>query len=121
MMKQNHFDTELSAEVALLRNELTDVYKPSIALTELTSIVCTMIEENMAYVKKNGLTEKATESRERLLKILNLSEKFNVVSVDNMNLKLYCRSIYKKYRGSELENIRLKKELDKIRLAHEGL
>jgi len=62
-------------------------------MTELTYTVCQLIEENLLYVKKHGLNKKASESREKLMKILELSEQFNKISCDNNALKLRNRNL----------------------------
>lgn len=77
----------------MLKNERTDILTPTQAINNITLIVCTMLEENIAYASKNGLTEKAQLSRERLLKLLDATELFNTIQSQNAGLKLTNRQL----------------------------
>lgn len=101
-------DHLLSDDIEYIKNELTDVLRPSIYMTELTYTICQLIEENLLYVKKNGLTKRASESREKLLKILNLSEHFNLIAGDNNSLKLRNRNLL-------IQNQQLRNQLREIK------
>lgn len=76
-----------------VNNETMNVYTPSQTMVEVTGIVCEMIESNMAHIKKNGLTEAAKISRERLLKLLHLIEPFNTIANQNISLRLHNRRL----------------------------
>lgn len=85
--------TFLEAE-KLHQNNSIDIISPFIAMTDITLIVCEMLEENIIYTKKFGLTEPAKKSRERLLKLLNITEIFNLISSKNESLKLYNKELF---------------------------
>ncbi len=77
----------MTTDFLFIQNKSIDVLQPSLVMTEITSIVCDMLEENIAFVKKNGLTEKAQTNRDRLLKLLDITEMVNKISSDNYSLK----------------------------------
>lgn len=100
-------DHLLSNDIEYIKNELTDVLRPSVYMTEITYTICQLIEENLLYVKKNGLNQKAKDSREKLLKILDLSEQFNTVAYQNNTLKLRNRNLL-------IDNQQLRRKLKDI-------
>jgi len=92
-----------------IQNAKTDVISPSKAMTEITCIIADMLEDNLLYVKKNGHNVKSIASRERLLKLLNITETFNQVSSDNAALKTYNDQLLREIK--ELKNY--KKEVER--------
>lgn len=101
-------DHLLSDDIEYIKNELTDVLRPSIYISELTGIVCQLIDENLLYVKKHGLNKKASDSRDKLLRIIYLSEQFNSIASYNSTLKLLNRNLL-------ITNQKLKWELNEIK------
>lgn len=77
----------------MISNERTNILSPLQAITNITAIVCDMLEDNVLYVKKNGMNEKAQQSRERLLKLLDATELFNTIQTQNAALKLHNRRL----------------------------
>jgi predicted RNase H-like nuclease (RuvC/YqgF family) len=98
---------ELQSDIIFSENENSDVLSPAKAIAEITYIVAAMIEENIAYVAKSGMTEKARSSRERLIKLLNITENFNQLSNQNSTLKTWNRQL-------SGENQKLKSQLAEI-------
>lgn len=95
-------------EIEFIKQQLIDTSIVSIKMTEITSIVCDMMQDNLSYTKKNGLTKQAKESRDRLLKLLNLTELFNNLSVTNNSLQVFNRQLFN-------ENLKLKGQLAEIK------
>jgi len=91
-----------------IKNETNDVLSPSVAMVDITAIVCDMLEENVLYVTKNGLTDKAKQSRERLLKLLYLTETFNSTATQNLSLKTHNRRLIE-----ELNEVRRQENIAK--------
>lgn len=87
------YKTHLEGEVQYLLNELTETLNPILNCVEITQIVCSMLEDNITFVKKNGMGDKAKLSRERLLRLLDLTELYSSVSKDNNKLKLLNKSL----------------------------
>lgn len=85
-------DIKLNREL-LISNEYTDVLSPSKAITDITAVVCSLLEDNLSYVAKNGLSEKAKVNREKLLKLLYTTELINTVANQNLTLKLYNKQL----------------------------
>lgn len=94
-------------DIIYTKNEQIDINTPALYMTEITSIVCDMINENLLFSKKNGLTSGAKKSRERLLKLLDITEAFNKISCDNATLKSYNKHLLS-------ENQKLKAELNEL-------
>lgn len=90
-----------------MENDKIDVLIPAIAMTDITCIVGEMLEDNLAYVKKNGDTAKSKASRGRLLKLLNITETFNNITSQNTTLKIYNYQLFREVQ--ELRNY--KKEI----------
>lgn len=90
-----------------MENEKIDILSPAIAMTDITCIVGEMLEDNSAYVKKNGDTTKSKASRERLLKLLYITETFNSITSQNTTLKTYNDQLLREVQ--ELRNY--KKEI----------
>lgn len=76
-------------DISYTQNNSIESLKSALIMTDITYIVCDMIEENISYVKNNGLTPKAKINRERLMKLLDITETVNSVSTDNMSLKAF--------------------------------
>jgi hypothetical protein len=86
----------------------TEVLNTSMAITDITAIVCDMLQENVEYTAKNGLTEKAKLSRQRLLTLLDVTELFNTIATQNATLKTANGHLY-----TELNNLKQKlKDID---------
>lgn len=98
----------LEAELFLVRNELNDVYSPSIAWGKATEIVCDLISDTLAYIEKNGRTDKAERNKKKLIDLMQQTEIINQIASSNISLKLYNKSLFN-------ENWRLKKELEEIK------
>lgn len=81
--------TKNQTDAIFVQNSKEDVISPSIAIIDATCIIADMMEENIAYVKKNGLTDTAKKSRERLLKLMEIGETFSRISTQNSALKTY--------------------------------
>lgn len=82
-------DISKLTEAIFINNAKIDVLSPSISMVNITSIVSDMLSDNVSYVKKNGLNDAAKSSRERLLKLLDITESFNSIATDNLALKTY--------------------------------
>jgi hypothetical protein len=76
------------------KNESVNSITPLVTIAEIESIVCEMLEENSAYVKKFGLSEKAKQARQRLIKLFELSEPFNRMYSNNQSLQLINRDMF---------------------------
>lgn len=109
------------AEIALLQFEIEDVLKPSVAMTEITYIVSEMLSQNIAFAKKNGLTDKVKKSREQLIRLMDVSEVFNRVTIQNRSLQLHNKSLYHAYQMQRIDNLELKNKLDAMQKAFDGL
>jgi len=90
-----------------IQSQRIDVLTPSVAMTHITAIVCEMLQENVDYVSKNGMTERAKVSRERLLKLLDITETFNLLASANATLQTECKHLF-------AQNIALKNQLKQI-------
>lgn len=98
----------ISLDLLYIQNNGIDVISPSMAMTEITSTVCDMLEQNMKFVKKNGLTQLAKDNRERLLHLLDITELFNKISCDNATLKTYNNHLL-------VTNQRIMREINEIK------
>jgi len=101
-------------ELELLNSELTDTLSPSIMLSEMSSIFLSMLMENQQFVQKNGMTSKAKESRDRLLRLLEISKDLDGISTSNYNLKATNRLIHAEYQKLRVAYRDLKAEKDKM-------
>ena len=101
------YQSSLQETIPHILSANTEVLSPSVAMTEITAIVTLMIEDNVSYAKKYGLNDKAKESRERLLKLLGLTEHFNSIAMNNASLKTYAGHLF-------VENQNLKAEIVEI-------
>lgn len=101
------YNVHLHGEVAYLLNELQDTFKPSLDAINITQIVCAMLEDNIAFVAKNGMNNKAKISRDRLLALLNVTELYSSIARENNTFKLLNKNLI-------IENRQLKKQLADI-------
>jgi hypothetical protein len=100
--------SDMERDYLFLQNELTDTLRPSIGIIDFTYVIAELLEKNVEYVKRAGMTAPAKESRDKLLYLMNIGETFNKLSADNQKLKLYNRTIL-------AENKLLIKELKEIK------
>jgi|GEM_PF-3394841 hypothetical protein len=104
-------------DTIFINNAKIDVISPAIAMTNITYIVGEMLEDNVSYVKKNGMTETAKKSRERLLKLLDITETFNKITCDNAAFKTYNDQLLREIqelRKYKLEVLRQEKVANSI-------
>ena len=100
-------ETDFIKNVKAILNEKVDTITPSIAISEFTCLIAELLEQNIEFVSKQGLTPKAKDSRLKLIKLINIGETFNQLSITNVALKLDNRNLF-------IENNRLKAELAEI-------
>lgn len=100
--------SDMERDYLFIQNELTDTLRPSIAIIDFTFVVAELLEKNVEYVKRAGMTDPAKESRDKLLHLMDIGETFNKISNDNQTLKLYNRTIL-------AENQSLIRELKEIK------
>lgn len=100
--------SDMERDYLFIQNELTDTLRPSIAIIDFNYVIAELLEKNVEYVKRSGMTELAKESRDKLLYLMDISETFNRLSNDNQKLKLYNRTIL-------AENQALIKEIKEIK------
>jgi len=131
MMKNHHFSDQIKSlqyevngkdlEKLALENELKDVLTPSVSQSELTLLIIEMLLEQNQFVKKNGNTDRAKKSKERLLKILDLNQSVDKISIDNNSLKNINRQLHMYYQKLRIENMELKLKLDGMEKAFAGI
>lgn len=100
--------SDMERDYLFIQNELTDTLRPSIAIIDFTFVVAELLEKNVEYVKRAGMTDPAKESRDKLLHLMDIGETFNKISNDNQKLKLYNRTVL-------AENQSLLKQLAEIK------
>lgn len=100
------------AEIQLLLSEKQDTLRPSIAMDEMAVIIVSMLMDNNAFVKKNGLTPKAKESKERLMRMLELNSQFDKISMTNYSLQCNNRTFHADNMKLRLQIAELKKEIN---------
>lgn len=103
----------LEADLLYTQNELTDTLNPALKIIDFTYVIAELIEKNVEFVNRSGMTNAAKDAREKLLYLMTIGETFNKLSADNYKLKLYNRSLLG-------ENQYLKKQLAEIK-RQEGL
>jgi len=106
--EKDKYIIELEAQIWLLQNDISDVMMISTAWTEITYIVSEMLGDNLAYIKKNGLTPTADKNKQRLLKIINQAELISKMMGQTFMIFLNNKNIH-------YENLKLKKELAQIK------
>lgn len=104
--------TKLHQDLAHLRTIAQDVNKPSIAISEFTLIVATMLEENVAYIERNGRTEKAIQSQERLMKLMTIGETVSQIAGQNVAMKIECNNLLRRWQACYNELKQLKNEIN---------
>ena len=127
MMKPTHFDNIKSdlqvkeAENYLLQSELTNTIKPSIDAFESIAIVIQMLSELNIYIRKNGENEQAKKSKERLTKLFNNLHDLSSLTTSNHSLKLTNKFLHNQNNLLRVELYDLKKKMDDVNKAFEGV
>jgi len=105
--------SDLELDNLYLTNELTDTLRPSVRITDFTFIISELLMKNVDFVKKNGLSAGAKDSREKLLDLMEIGETFNHLSCANNELKLRNRSLCAEvqYLKKELAEIKRQENL----------
>lgn len=82
------------SDLTAFKSDTINVDDVAATITDYTYLVALMLEENIEFVEAKGMTEKAKQSRQRLLKLLQIGETFNTISYQNKSLQLYNKELY---------------------------
>jgi hypothetical protein len=82
------------ADLHIALNEMRDTLKPDYLLLEQAQIIILMLEDYQQFVIKNGYTEKAKESKKRLLKLLDINGQLSELGTTNNSLQLLNRNLH---------------------------
>jgi hypothetical protein len=116
----NLLETDLSMqalEAGLIKNDLTETLRPNIILSELGLYVLQMLKELNEYQHKNPLNDRMKASKQRLMKMLDLTRELASMGDKMQSLKLYNRELLAKIQLTRVENQRLKNENEAVKKA----
>lgn len=106
----NDYINLLEVENSIIQNELQDALLPSLSISKITFLVAELIQTNIDFVKKNGITAAANKQRITLLKLMNITETFNTLSCQNNTLQLVNRSLSKELYHLKLQLVEIKRQ-----------
>lgn len=105
-------------EINLLLSEMKDTTRPNILLLQLVQYVIQMLIELNEYQQKNKLTERMLSSKDRLVKMLDITSELNGMGDKMHSLKLANKFMIGKMSLLRIENSDLRKELKGVEDAH---
>jgi predicted nuclease with TOPRIM domain len=110
---QDGFDIK-NVEIGLLENEMQDNLRPNFLLSQLTSIHLAMLSEIVGYEIKNKPSERITVSKNRLIKLLDISTELSGIGDKMQSFKLFNRELVTRMQLLRVENAELRKKLDDV-------
>ena len=118
MEKESQILRGLEAENMLLIGWIDKTLEPSIALLSLDVLVREMENDIYLHIEKKGKSQATDKSLERVSKILDLIEKLNVTVNQNNTYHLIAKHASIQIHNLQVENYKLKKELEATIKAH---
>lgn len=110
----------LEAENSLLVAWIDRTLEPSMAMINLDILVREMETDIHEHIAKKGKSAASQKSLDRVNKILDLVEKLNVTVNQNNTYHLIAKHASVKVYNLEVENWKLRKELDAIKKAYDA-
>lgn len=100
-----------SIEMVLLENEMHDMLRPNILLSQLNQFVIQMLMELNEYQQKNKLTERMKASKERLLKMLDITIELSGLGDKAQSFKLHNKHMVGKITQLRIKNQELQRKM----------
>jgi hypothetical protein len=110
---QDGFDIK-NVEIGLLENEMQDNLRPNLLLSQLTSIHLDMLSEIIDYQIKHKPSERIIGSKNRLIKLLDISTELSGIGDKMQSFKLFNRELVTRMQLLRVENAELRKKLDDV-------
>lgn len=108
---EDGFDIQ-GVEMHLLQSEMQDTTKPNVLLMQLVQFVLQMMIELNEYEQKNKLTPRMKASKERLIKMLDITCELSGMGDKMHSLKLSNKFMVGKIQMLRIENAEFKHKLD---------
>lgn len=106
-----------SAELSLMESELQDVLKPSLLLSELTHTHLEMLHEVLVYIKKNKVNDRVLASKDRLLRLIDISTQLNGIGDTSASLKSLNKEMIGRLQLLRIENSELRLKIENFEKA----
>lgn len=104
-------------ELQVMENEMTDVFKSSVAASQITQMVLQIMIELNQHVQKKGWSDAARASQTRLIKMLGAASVMMSATDENYRLKLVNAELYKNYQLLRVQNKEMRLKLENIEKA----
>jgi len=118
MLRQEQLINEINPEAVLLTGWIDKTLEPSMALLNIDVLVREMENDVLNHIKKNGKSKASEKSLDRVNKILDLIEKLNVTVNQNNTYHLIAKHASIQIHNLQIENYKMKKQLEAIEKAH---
>lgn len=108
-------------EIGMLKNEITDTLTPNIALMRLSQYVLQMLTELNEYEQKNKLNKRMADSKQRLIKMMELTSELSGIGDRLQSLKFFNTELFGKMQLLRIENDQLRIENEAMVKAFNGI
>jgi hypothetical protein len=115
--KATHLQDEVDGknlEMRLLESELVDTTKPAVIHSQAAAIAFEMLSDVLVHISKKGLSDKAKESKDRLMKLNGLLDEMGLVMNNTHRLKIANNELFTHYQLLRVQNKDLRQQIKKM-------